>query len=326
MNAVRIVVSLLAHDDTRGLYQRALRLAKLHDRSSSLDVSRDEAANALAMMFECDLAGLLNVLARPELAGLAVRVPHPTVAVRGVGATATASVAELRAALWQWGAIIEAGSAAWIGTALQPMPHVLAGHLVHHRPARGAYCANAVWPRQVPPPAGAHPPLVEPATVEQLLDAANAVVGVRLGQRGVDKGAWGQRAARLLGVIERGDDEPDWRGDVEIKTVPVQRDGQGWWRIAEDPAICMAAGRPMAKLARVLWLVRTSLEDADATILSWYFLECDRFIAGLAARDLHQRPKGPRGTSARGWYLHKRFFADAGLLATLNGSGVRMTP
>ncbi|MBP9088263.1 MAG: hypothetical protein KBG15_19225 [Kofleriaceae bacterium] len=322
MNAARIVVALLARDDTRGLLRRALRLAKLEHTRSLVDISRREAADALATMFESDFVALLNLLARLELAGLAVRVPLPTPAIRAL--PATASVAELRAALWQWGAIIEAGSEAWIGTALQPMPHLLAGYLVQHRPALGAYGANALWPRPVPPPRDAQPPLAEPATVEQLLDAADALVGVRLGPRGVDKGAWGQRAARLLGVIDRGDDEPDWRGDVEIKTVPVQRDGQGWWRIAEDPAICMAAGRPMAKLARVLWLVRASLADADATILSWYFLECDSFIAGLAARDLHQRPKGPRGTSARGWYLHKRFFADAGLLATLNGSGVRM--
>ena len=324
MNAVRVAVALLARDDTRALYRRALRLAKKTIAGASLDVTRSDAADALAMMFESDFAGLLNVLARLELASLAARVPRPTVALRAI--TATASVAELRAALWQWGAVLEAGSEAWIGTAVQPMPHVLAGHLVHHRAALGAYCSSAQFPRPLPPPRFAYLPAVEPATVEQLLEAADALVGVRLGQRGVDKGAWGQRAARLLGVIDRGDDEPDWRGDVEIKTVPVQRDGQGWWRIAEDPAICMAAGRPMAKLARVLWLVRASLEDADATILSWYFLECDGFIAGLAARDLHQRPKGPRGTSARGWYLHKRFFADAGLLATLNGSGVRMAP
>ena len=31
---------------------------------------------------------------------------------------------------------------------------------------------------------------------------------------------WGVRAAALIGVPERGGDEPDWRGDVEIKTVP----------------------------------------------------------------------------------------------------------
>jgi hypothetical protein len=36
-------------------------------------------------------------------------------------------------------------------------------------------------------------------------------------------------------------------------------------------------------------------------------------------RDLHTRPKGPRGTDRRGWYLHKRFFVDAGLYPTLNG-------
>ena len=323
MNAARIVVGLLTRVDVRSVYRRALRLGKRTDAELAITLDREQASAALAELFASDLAGLLNVLARDELAQLAATVPQATVTLRQA---VSASVAELRASLWQWGAIIEAGSDAWIGTALQPMPHVLAGHLVHHRPALGLFPACAMLPRAIAPAIAAAPPSAEPATVEQLLEAADALIGVRLGQRGVDKGAWGQRAAALLGVVDRGDDEPDWRGDVEIKTVPVQRDGNGWWRIAEDPAICMAAGRPMAKLARVLWLVRATLEDGDATILSWYFLECDAFVARLAQRDLHQRPKGPRGTDQRGWYLHKRFFADAGLLATLNGSGVRMAP
>lgn len=324
MNAARIVVDLLTRVDVRSVYRRALRLGKRSGAELAISLDREQASAALADLFASDFAGLLNVLARDELAQLAATVPQPTATLRH--AANAASVAELRAALWQWGAIVEAGSDAWIGTALQPMPHVLAGHLVHHRPAIGLFPACPALPRAIAPARAAAPPSAEPATVEQLLEAADTLIGVRLGQRGVDKGAWGQRAATLLGVIDRGDDEPDWRGDVEIKTVPVQRDGNGWWRIAEDPAICMAAGRPMAKLARVLWLVRATLEDGDATILSWYFLECDAFIARLAQRDLHQRPKGPRGTDQRGWYLHKRFFADAGLLATLNGSGVRMAP
>ena len=65
------------------------------------------------------------------------------------------------------------------------------------------------------------------------------MIGVRLGRRGRDKGAWGVRAAALLGVTERGDGEPDWRGDVEIKTVPIARDRTQLWRIVEDPAIAM---------------------------------------------------------------------------------------
>ncbi|HSK01610.1 MAG TPA: hypothetical protein VK932_10235, partial [Kofleriaceae bacterium] len=152
-------------------------------------------------------------------------------------------------------------------------------------------------------------------------------IGVRLGRRGRDKGAWGLRAAGLLGLTERGHHEPDWRGDVEVKTVPVGRDPSGRWRIVEDPAIAMLGEPVLAKLQRTLWLVRVTLdaggrgEDADAAILSWYLLDWDADVARLARRYLHERPKGPAGTTQRGLYLHRRFFADAGLLATLNGAG-----
>jgi hypothetical protein len=129
--------------------------------------------------------------------------------------------------------------------------------------------------------------------------------------------------------------EPDWRGDVEVKTVPVGLDPSGRWRIVEDPAIAMLgafqsgspreSGGALSKLQRTLWLVRVTLddagrgEDADAAILSWYLLDWDADVARLARRYLHDRPKGPAGTTGRGLYLHRRFFADAGLLATLNG-------
>jgi hypothetical protein len=197
----------------------------------------------------------------------------------------------------------------------------------------------------VPEPRGAAPPPGEPDTLDELLAAADRMIGVRLGARGRDKGAWGVRAARLLGIIERNEREPDWRGDVEVKTVAIARDPSGWWRVIEDPAIAMAGEPALAKLARTLWLARTDVETAqarsgaaagaapraapraapDATIVSWYLLDWDPDIARLARRDLHDRPKGPAGTDARGLYLHKRFFADAGLLATLNGHRVAST-
>jgi hypothetical protein len=128
------------------------------------------------------------------------------------------------------------------------------------------------------------------------------------------------RAARLLGLVERNDAEPDWRGDVEVKTVPVARDASGWWRVVEDPAIAMAGEPALAKLARTLWLARGDLPGGDATIVSWYLLDWDPDIARLVRRDLHDRPKGPAGSATRAAYLHKRFFADAGLLASLNGA------
>ena len=80
-------------------------------------------------------------------------------------------------------------------------------------------------------------------------------------------------------------------------------------------------GGAIAKLQRTLWLARADLADGDATIVSWYLLEWDAHVARLAHRDLHQRPKGPAGTDQRALYLKKRFFADVGLLATLNCGG-----
>ena len=196
---------------------------------------------------------------------------------------------------------------------------MLGGHLVVLAPPRGPYPPAPSYPRPLPAPAPARPPADEPDTLDELLAAADRAIGVRLGPRGRDKGAWGTRAAALLGLVERGLDEPDWRGDVEVKTVAVGRDPGGLWRVVEDPAIAMASELVLSKLQRTLWLARADAGDGDATILSWYLLEWDAEVARLARRYLHDRPKGPAGTEARAMYLHKRFFADAGLLATLDG-------
>jgi hypothetical protein len=94
--------------------------------------------------------------------------------------------------------------------------------------------------------------------------------------------------------------------------------------VVEDPAIAMVGDTGLAKLQRTLWLARATITDEgdppDATIVAWYLLEWDPEVARLARRYLHERPKGPRGTLGRGLYLSKRFFADAGLLAALNGA------
>jgi hypothetical protein len=81
----------------------------------------------------------------------------------------------------------------------------------------------------------------------------------------------------------------------------------------------MVGGAPLAKLMRVLWLARAALPGGDATFVSWYLLDWDPEVARLVGRYLHTRPKGGAGSRGRGWYLHRRFFADAGLLASLNG-------
>ena len=260
-----------------------------------------------------DLCGLLNALVRTELVAVA----------RAHGVDANGKSPELRTRLWERGAILEAGGAC-VHDAVQPRPVLLGGHLVVQAPPRGLFPPSARWPRSVPAAVSAQPPADEPDSLDDLLAAADRAIGVRLGARGADKGAWGLRAAALLGVLERGIGEPDWRGDVELKTVAiaVERDSS-LWRIVDDPAIAMTDGRAehsaIAKLQRTLWLARADLPRGDATIVAWYLLEWDARLAQLAQRYLHERPKGPAGTSQRALYLHKRFFADAGLLAALNG-------
>jgi hypothetical protein len=308
VNAVEHFAALLPGDAVRRL--AALRVYRYEGGGAPVrDVDIAQARAHVNARWGEDLCGLLNALSHGELVVLS----------RALGARADARSPELRAALWDRGAALERGGAE-IATSLQPRPIVLGGHLVVQSAARGMYPPSATWPRPLPAPAAAAPPDGEPETLDELLAAADRALGVRLGTRGRDKGAWGNRAAALLGVRERGDGEPDWRGDVEVKTMPIAREPSGWWRVREDPAIAMEReGRPLAKLVRTLWLARADLPGGDATIASWYLLEQDAHVARLVRRYLHARPKGPAGTDQRGLYLHKRFFADAGLLATLNG-------
>jgi hypothetical protein len=300
-----------------------LRLARQRggrfDATPPVDAAatRADLADAVVARYRAELVELLNACHGEELEHLA----RELAVVAPAGATAARQPA-LRLALWGWGARFEAGGDDLAGTALQPRPRLLGGRLVHHAPPRGAHPPAPHLPRPVPPAAPAAPPPDEPDTLDELLAAADRALGVRLGARGRDKGAWGARAATLLGVVERGDDAPDWRGDVELKTVPVVADAAGAWRVAEDPAIAMRGAEPIAKLQRVLWLVRAPVGADDATLLAWYLLEWDAVVARLVARYLHTRPKGPANTSGEAWYLHRRFFAEAGLLAILNGSGV----
>lgn len=221
-------------------------------------------------------------------------------------------VGALRLAVWR---ALErsAGEAA-------PAPMLIGGRLVPYAPPLGLSPPAAAWPRPLPPARTAEPPADEPECLDTLLDAADRALGVRLGPRGrAGKGVWGQRAAALLGVPERGELEPDWRGDVELKTVAVARSREGQWRVVEDPAISALGSAPLAKLQRVLWLCRAEVPPDDATLVSWYLLEWSSAIAAMVARCLHTRPKGPRGSHGRGYYLHKGFFAECGLLSALNG-------
>jgi hypothetical protein len=273
------------------------------------DLDRAAAEDRVRARWGGDLCGLLDAMSRGELAQLAVSLQ----------VDAGGRSPELRARLWDAGAALERGSSD-CSRALQPRPVVLGGHLVIQAAPRGAYPPAAAYPRALPPPRAPAPPADEPDSLDELLAAADRLLGVRLGARGRDKGAWGLRAAALLGVAERNHDEPDWRGDVEIKTVPVARDRHAQlWRVVEDPAIAMTAALAIAKLQHTLWLARADVEPDDATIVSYYLVTWDADIARSARRYLHERPKGPRGTDQRGIYLQRRFFADCGFLATLNG-------
>lgn len=315
MNAVAHFVALLARrapDVVRRLAARPVGRFDPAVAALAAAAATDTAAAAARVeaRWSDDLCGLLNALARGELVQLAGELR--------VAVAADARAAALRTALWEHGAAIERAGVE-VSPALQPRPIVLGGHLVITAAPRGMFPPSERWPRALPAGVAATPPADEPEGLDDLLAAADRAIGVRLGRRGRDKGAWGQRAAALLGIVERGHVEPDWRGDVEVKTVPIAADPSGWWRVVEDPAIAMERAGVLAKLQRTLWLARADTGDGDATIVSWYLLEWDPEVARLARRYLHDRPKGPAGTDQRGLYLHKRFFADAGLLATLNG-------
>jgi hypothetical protein len=281
---------------------------RLAPATRTLDL--DEAYARVVARWGGDLCGLLNALVHAELVALA----------RAHGAHANGKSPELRARLWDRGALIESGGARVHG-AVQPRPVLLGGHLVVQAPPRGLFPPSVRWPRPLPDPMPAQPPADEPDSLDDLLAAADRAIGVRLGARGADKGAWGLRAAALLGVVERGLGEPDWRGDVELKTIAIATERESkLWRIVDDPAIAMTNEHSaIAKLQRTLWLARADAPGGDATIVTWYLLEWDAPLARLAQRYLHERPKGPAGTQQRALYLHKRFFADAGLLASLNG-------
>lgn len=319
VNAVDVFSSLLPAESVRRLARiRASRFDEARDDAAArepLELDVDHARERVRSRWRGDLCGLLNAMTRGELAALAIRM-----GVAAGGAKTADRSPELRVRVWEHGAALERHGVD-VADSVQPRPVVLGGHLVIQAPPRGAFPPSQQWPRPIPCPAMAVPPDEEPETLDDLLAAADRVIGVRLGRRGRDKGAWGSRAAGLLGVIDRGLDEPDWRGDVEIKTVPIAIDrGTGRWRIVEDPAIAMVGELAFAKLQRTLWLARADVGDEDATIVSWYLVDWDPHVARMARRYLHVRPKGPAGSDGRGLYLHKRFFADAGMLATLNGT------
>lgn len=302
MNAVREFAFAL----DRG--RLALALRSKAASQGDLNADTEELRAELVRRYRHSLAEFLNRLQRSDLESVCAK--------QRIDKAGT--VGELRARLWVLGAEREAGGLEHMGRAYQPVPIVLGSQLRYQGPIHGQCPAADAWPRPVPGGVAAPALPSEPDSLEELLANADRLLGCRLGERGADKGMYGTRIAALLGVRERGLAEADWRGEVEIKSVPVIRDRAGWWRVKEDPAISMENVDPRLKLGRVLWIARVGADRASP-ILSWYYQEWDAKVAALATRYLHQRPKGPRGTSNKGWYLQKRFFLYSGFLKSLNG-------
>src|SRR4029079_4457995 len=89
----------------------------------------------------------------------------------------------LRAALWDHGAALERGGAD-VSHAVQPRALVLGGHLGVQDAPRGLYPPSADWPRALPAPRAAEPPVDEPDTLDDLLGAPARGVGRACRARG----------------------------------------------------------------------------------------------------------------------------------------------
>jgi len=316
MNAVSTLV---------GLLPRELVRARLEREALPFGGSSSVCARRLRARFDVDLVGFLNGAGVAELRWLCGRLDL------GAG-----TAGALRQKLWLWGAarerkvLVAHGASEEMVSAVQLVPVLVGARLafgVDPAPTAPLPCARAArfpaaetMPRVVPDERAAVVPAAEPETLDELLARADALVGIRLGSRGRDKGIYGTRIAELLGIVRSSAPTPDWRGTVEVKSLAVVRAAAGRWRIKDGPALSMRSVDPTAKLARVLWVVRVDDgEVAGAPILSWYYQELDAELAEALERSSHLRPKGGAGTTARGWYLRRDFFAACGLLRSLNG-------
>jgi hypothetical protein len=275
------------------------------------DAAAEDAA--LAARFAGDLVALLNCLRADELRGLC--------AARRLGDGGDAGA--LRARLWRWGALAEAGGAALLGTPVQPIPVAARRAPGPRRAARGLAPPGPAWPRPIPPAAAAGPARRRarptsicswPPPIARSACGCRRAVATRA--RGAARRRRSSASSSAAPTSPTGAARSSSRPCRWPAIAPVR------WRVTEDPAVgdggrvalgqarpacCGCAGRPV---------------DDGATLVSWYLLDWDADLARWIRRDLHTRPKGPRGTAARGWYLHKRFFVDAGLYATLNGPPV----
>jgi hypothetical protein len=279
----------------------------------------------LRARYELDLLGFLNGATVHELRALAAALEIPST---------SAPAAALRHRLWTWGAALELRAIGQhaITLGVQPVPTLSSagrlslarrrpiddGPLPAARDARFPPCDR--YPRAVPDPRPAPAPTTDPDSLDDLLRRADALLGVRLGTRGRDKGAFGRRISDLLGIRPSSSPAADWRATVEIKSLAVTRALEARWRLKDGPAIAMRSVDPGAKLARVLWIVRVDERELpDSPVLSWFYQELDADLTAALERARHLRPKGGAGTLARGWYLRRDYFDACGLLRSLNG-------
>lgn len=251
--------------------------------------------------FDMDLAGFLNHLNKEELFELCVAC---TLEKEG------ASLGELRICLWKHGAALEVSRSHILQKGSQLLP-VLMGERLYTLSSYESICPTNY---QCPPALGIREG--EPADLDDLLCRAHSLMGTKF-SLSKNKGVIGQQIALGLGLQEDNVAEPDWRGEVEVKSLPVVETAEGYWRPKEDPAISMETVSPLGKMQKILWMVRSS-EQKRGKVLFWYYQELDAGLTRLAHKYLHTRPKGPANTDKRGWYLHKNFFFENGLLLELN--------
>ena len=287
---------------------------------------RRGGAKKLLHDYELDLPGFLNGALREELTAL----------LAALSLTDDGGPGAARQRLWAYGAAMERralGLAESLCDAtVQAAPMLRSGKLVIPRRraraavqgmlpvARIARFPSSPLPRPLPLARALPPPAAEPPTLDALLARADALVGVRLGARVRDKGFYGHRVAELLGLARSSSPARDWRGEVEVKTLAVVRAAGATWRIKDGPALSMRGVDAKQKLGRVLWVIRIDEgEVPDAPVLSWFYQELAPSLAHAFERARHLRPKGGKGTTARGWYLRRDYFVACGLLASLNG-------
>ena len=279
-----------------------------------LEMSTKEIFEGLLKKFKSDLCGFLNSCNRAaldEMAKKAKGLSGGDLKLKGASPLdLDVSVGGLRLALWEWATVYEQTDGVLSQSMSIRKPTLLRGKLVFLLKGSGLDTVA---------PSGGLTALdcdSEPEDLEELLRRAEHLKGMIIPTQGRDKGGYGAWIAASLGLVERGLAEPDWQGEVEVKTLPVAKDGLGRFYVSEDPAIAMENVDPLLKLKRVLWITR-SVNEESSQILGWYYQVWDWDVARLVKRDLHQRPKGGKGATTKGWYLHKRFFIDSGLLRSL---------